>query len=235
MRRLGPLLRPSRRPHLCRQPDRGPKCGWPTGRCGKTWHAGEDEAGGDARRFPRQLRVQPARRARPPVQRRSADDRRSGTITRDEQLVPARVLGTRDSGRAVPALGRPARQAFFEYNAHSPRRATERIYDRSATGRSLELFVLDQRSYRGPNSANRQETLADGRRFSAAAASVAQGGLQATGRLEGDRQRYADRLGRARGDRDGKRIRGLGERGRGEAPGRELELASLLSISSPTG
>jgi len=52
-----------------------------------------------------------------------------------------------------------AKRAFCEYtpirfNAHDP----ERIYRAFHYGPSLDIFMLDERSYRGPNSENRQET-----------------------------------------------------------------------------
>ena len=64
--------------------------------------------------------------------------------------------------KSVALLAARARQAFFEYNplplvADDP----ERIYRTVTAGPLLEVFALDLRSYRGPNSANRQETLSD--------------------------------------------------------------------------
>jgi alkaline phosphatase D len=59
----------------------------------------------------------------------------------------------------VRYLAAYAKRAFCEYtpvrfNAHDP----ERIYRAFHYGPSLDIFMLDERSYRGPNSANRQET-----------------------------------------------------------------------------
>ena len=60
----------------------------------------------------------------------------------------------------VDVLAARARQAFFEY---MPIRLVERdpsrIYRKYALGRLAEVFVVDERSYRGANSPNRQETL----------------------------------------------------------------------------
>jgi alkaline phosphatase D len=57
-------------------------------------------------------------------------------------------------------LAAEARRAMFEYN---PIRANpdeaERVYRRFAFGPLLEVFLLDERSYRGPNKENRQATL----------------------------------------------------------------------------
>lgn len=51
-----------------------------------------------------------------------------------------------------------ARQAFHEYLPIRPQHAGEdgRVYRKIGYGRSLDLFVVDMRSYRGPNSAGTQ-------------------------------------------------------------------------------
>jgi alkaline phosphatase D len=61
----------------------------------------------------------------------------------------------------VPLLIARATRAFLEY---APLRyhgadESERVYRRISYGPLLDVFVLDMRSYRGPNSYNRQETL----------------------------------------------------------------------------
>ena len=60
--------------------------------------------------------------------------------------------------KSVDLLAARARRAFFEYtptriNSADP----ERVYRSVRYGPLLEVFLLDQRSYRGPNSANRQD------------------------------------------------------------------------------
>ncbi len=64
--------------------------------------------------------------------------------------------------KSVSLLAARARQAFFDY---LPIRATSdghaRIYRTIPYGPLLELFFLDLRSYRGPNSPNRQSELDD--------------------------------------------------------------------------
>jgi alkaline phosphatase D len=62
--------------------------------------------------------------------------------------------------KSVPLLAARARQAFFEYNPvpvapDDP----ERIARTVPYGPSVEIFALDLRSYRGPNSENRQPAL----------------------------------------------------------------------------
>ena len=57
----------------------------------------------------------------------------------------------------VDVLARNARQAFFDYlpinsSPHTP----QRIYRRLRQGPLLDIFVLDMRSYRGPNGTNDQ-------------------------------------------------------------------------------
>ncbi|WP_240338670.1 alkaline phosphatase D family protein, partial [Pseudomonas aeruginosa] len=53
-----------------------------------------------------------------------------------------------------------ARRAFIEYNPLplSPD-SPDRIYRNLTYGPHVEIFALDLRSYRGPNSENRQATL----------------------------------------------------------------------------
>ena len=54
-------------------------------------------------------------------------------------------------------LASRARQAFFEYTPLMPQASGERrIYRKFSRGPLLDLFVLDLRTYRGPNSANNQ-------------------------------------------------------------------------------
>jgi alkaline phosphatase D len=64
--------------------------------------------------------------------------------------------------KSTALLAERARQAFLEYNP-VPVNADEsgRIYRSVAYGPAVEIIVLDLRSYRGPNSANRQTTLND--------------------------------------------------------------------------
>lgn len=59
------------------------------------------------------------------------------------------------NGIAVDVLAERSRQAFFEYN---PIRGEE-IFDKFQQGKHLELFILDERSYRGPNTQNSEPFL----------------------------------------------------------------------------
>jgi alkaline phosphatase D len=69
----------------------------------------------------------------------------------------------RYSEKRVPTLVGNATRAFLDY---APMRwhgqaESERIYRRIPYGDELELFVIDMRSYRGPNTYNRQESPGD--------------------------------------------------------------------------
>jgi alkaline phosphatase D len=64
--------------------------------------------------------------------------------------------------RSTALLASRARQAFFEYNAVPVQGDDpERIYRVVASGPLVDVFALDLRSYRGPNSENRQSRLSD--------------------------------------------------------------------------
>src|SRR5262245_26496428 len=60
----------------------------------------------------------------------------------------------------VPLLVARGTRAFLEYAPMRPfdARESQRVYRRYSYGPLLELFVLDMRSYRGPNSANLETT-----------------------------------------------------------------------------
>jgi alkaline phosphatase D len=61
--------------------------------------------------------------------------------------------------KSASLLAARAQQAFFDYLPLRPSGAArDRIYRTVPYGPLLELFFIDMRNYRGPNSANRQET-----------------------------------------------------------------------------
>jgi alkaline phosphatase D len=66
----------------------------------------------------------------------------------------------RYSEKNVPLLIARGTRAFLEYAPMRPfdARESQRVYRRYSYGPLLELFVIDMRSYRGPNSANLQLT-----------------------------------------------------------------------------
>ena len=74
---------------------------------------------------------------------------------------PGQTLGDpRYTERSASLLAAYAKRAMFEYN---PFRIDpvdpERVYRSFSYGPSLDVFMLDERSYRGPNTPNRQTTL----------------------------------------------------------------------------
>ena len=69
------------------------------------------------------------------------------------QVEPTRA--TRESSIAL--LAARAKRAMFEYVPIRPHPDdAERVYRSFVYGPRLEVFVLDERSYRGPNTDNRQ-------------------------------------------------------------------------------
>jgi alkaline phosphatase D len=69
--------------------------------------------------------------------------------------------------KRVQTLVARAQRAFLEYSPmrwHTPDES-ERVYRQIGYGRDLDVFVLDMRAYRGPNSFNRQEQPSDATAF----------------------------------------------------------------------
>ena len=80
--------------------------------------------------------------------------------TRNNWYPGQRIGAERYKVKSTSLLAAYARQAMFEYN---PMRFdgedAERVYRRIDYGPALEVFMIDERSYRGPNSPNRQPAL----------------------------------------------------------------------------
>lgn len=80
---------------------------------------------------------------------------------------PNEVLTNEDSDarytvKSVALLTARATQAFLEYMPiHINNRDPERIYRSFSYGPALDIFMIDKRSYRGPNSANQQPERSD--------------------------------------------------------------------------
>jgi alkaline phosphatase D len=72
---------------------------------------------------------------------------------------PQKILAdARYRERRLSVLSARARRAFLEYHPLRPSpEDPERIYRSFPYGPTLEVFMLDERSYRGPNGPNRQE------------------------------------------------------------------------------
>ena len=79
----------------------------------------------------------------------------------------AKVLGPAYGETRVRALRARATRAFLDYAPMRPHGAdeAERIYRKLAYGPHLDVFALDMRSYRGPNTHNRQEAPGPGTAF----------------------------------------------------------------------
>ena len=125
--------------------------------------AGQGEGCRDARRIPRQLRLQPTRRQQASVRQRSPISRAMGRPRNAQQLVSAT-----DARR--PALHGSQRGAAFGARQAGDARIQsvppdgadpERIYRAFSYGPSLDVFMLDERSYRGPNTPNRQSAVTE--------------------------------------------------------------------------
>jgi len=76
---------------------------------------------------------------------------------------PGQTIGPEDKryqDRAASLLAARARQAMFEFNPFRPNPLDpEQVYRGFRFGPLLDVFMLDERSYRGHNSPNRQTTL----------------------------------------------------------------------------
>ena len=73
---------------------------------------------------------------------------------------PGQMIGIDDYAvKSASLLSAYSRRAMFEYNPirYSPD-DDERVYRRIPYGPDLDVFMLDERSYRGPNKENRQTT-----------------------------------------------------------------------------
>ena len=112
----------------------------------------------------------------------------------------ARILeDPRYTEKRVALLAARAKRAMFEYTPLRPNPVeSERVYRLIPRGPLLDLFMLDMRSYRGPNSENRQTQLTDEARIlGAEQVQMAQATFARLARdLEGHRGRHAARPGR---------------------------------------
>ncbi len=136
--------------------------------------------------------------------------------------------------RSVALLAARARRAFWE---HHPLRAhpdeAERVYRSIPYGPLLEIFALDMRTYRGPNSENRQ-TSPDPRSALLGAAQLA----WLKGALRGSRATWkviASDLPIGLLVPDGPTHFEAVANGNGAALGRELEIADLLAFLKREG
>ncbi|MGQ0732716.1 MAG: alkaline phosphatase D family protein [Acidobacteriota bacterium] len=149
-----------------------------------------------------------------------------------DNWYPTRDLTSdaRYTTKSMALLAARARQAFVEYNPVPIfDEETERLYRIVSSGPLVDVFMLDLRSYRGPNSHNLQPTLDEGSRVMGAA-QVAW--LQ--DRLESSRATWkiiACDMPIGLVVPDGKEhFEAVANRDDGPPRGRELEVAGLLSF-----
>jgi len=67
--------------------------------------------------------------------------------------------------KSVALLSARAKKAFVEYTPTRVAPTDERIYRTVSYGPMLDVFFIDMRTYRGPNSANMQDTMSDATAF----------------------------------------------------------------------
>ena len=152
-----------------------------------------------------------------------ADRRRASALT-----IPRRTCSL---------LAARASRAFHEYMPMRPTPAEPgRVYRKIAYGPLLDVFMLDMRSYRGPNGERREESYGPAAYFLGPDADrLAQARADAFTRdLEGDRRRHADRPDRLRGLRAQWGVEAVAQ-GDGPPLGRELEIADLLAFIKHAG
>jgi alkaline phosphatase D len=150
---------------------------------------------------------------------------------------PGRMLNEDDryAVKSCSLLAARARRAFFEYTPIA-RRATApgRIYRALPQGPLLDIFVLDARSYRGPNTYNRALEIGPETAFFGEAQLdwlcqrlVAS---KATWKLIASDQPVGVQIGH-----DGRYFEGMANGNGGRPSGRELELARLLRFVKEKG
>ena len=191
----------------------------------------------DARRVPRPVRLQPARRQPARLRRRASRRSTSGTTTRSATTgSPVRSLTDDALHRARRRRARRARQAgvlrVAADRAPAGRRGAGASTAGSRTGRMLDVFVLDMRTYKDPNDDNRY---ADPQRglLGARAARVAQARAR---RLHARPGRcIANDLPLGLVVPDGAALEGVAQGDAGAPLGRELEFADVLSFAHRRG
>lgn len=134
----------------------------------------------------------------------------------------------RYSVKSAALLGARAKRAFLEYMPVAERDGgRERIYRKIAYGPQLDVFVIDMRSFRGPNTANRQESEGPETAFlGAQQLRWLEEGLKAS---TATWKIVASDMPIGLLVRDGKEAFENGANGDGPPLGRELEIARLLT------
>jgi alkaline phosphatase D len=142
--------------------------------------------------------------------------------------------------KRVPLLIARATRAFLDYAPlrHTGDEEVERVYRHIPYGPSLDVFVIDMRSYRGPNGWNRQTAMSDETAFLGAEQVrwLKQGLLasRATWKVIAADMPIGLQVGDGKDAQGRDRFENLAN-GDGPALGRELELANLLSAIKANG
>jgi alkaline phosphatase D len=136
--------------------------------------------------------------------------------------------------KSMPVIAARAKRAMFEYvPIRSHVDEVDRVYRSYAYGPALEVFLLDQRSYRGPNSPNRQpDAGADTRMLGPAQLAWLKERLlasRATWKLIASDMPLGLQI--RDGQRDGQPLFEAWANGDGPPLGRELELADLFAFT----
>jgi alkaline phosphatase D len=141
--------------------------------------------------------------------------------------------------KRVPVLIARATRAFLEYAPMRPSaEETERVYRHIPYGPLLDVFVIDMRSYRGPNSFNRQSTPGDDTAFLGRAQIqwLKQGLLRsrALWKVIASDMPIGLQVGDGKDAEGRERFENLAN-GDGPPLGREMEIANLLSFIKHAG
>jgi alkaline phosphatase D len=142
--------------------------------------------------------------------------------------------------KRVPLLTARATRAFFEYAPLRIHGAEEsqRVYRKIPYGPSLDVFVIDMRSYRGPNTANRQTAESDQTAFLGRPQVhwLKQGLLasRATWKVIAADMPISLQVPDGKDAQDNRRFEAIAN-GDGPALGRELEVAGLLRFIKQNG
>ena len=114
--------------------------------------AGEGQGRRDARRVPRPVRLQPARREPARVRARGRRSSTSGTTTRSSTTgTRARSSTTRATPSSASTCSPPAPSRRSSSGCRSASAERGRIYRKLSYGPLLDVFVLDMRTYKDPN------------------------------------------------------------------------------------
>jgi alkaline phosphatase D len=146
---------------------------------------------------------------------------------------------SRYTEKRVPLLIARATRAFLDYAPMKPSaEETERVYRHIPYGPLLDIFVIDMRSYRGPNSFNRQLTMGDDTAFLGQAQIrwLKQGLLRsrATWKVIAADMPIGLLVGDGKDSEGRDRFENLAN-GEGPPLGRELEIANLLRFIKHAG